>query len=144
MALAVRDAADVERLRDALRLSNAERDRMLAGLAALAAVPAAPPDERTVAAMLFDHGAPATRDALALARSRAGTPEAGWDAALRLAAEAPVPDMPFSGRDLLARGLKGPAIGETLARFRAAYRAAGFPQDPARRLALLDASLPPP
>ena len=153
MGLAVRDAADVERLRDALRLSNAERDRMLAALAVLDPA-AAPPDSAAVAALLFAHGAPATRDALVLARSRAGVQdaggdeaggdEAGWDAALRAAAETPVPEMPFTGRDLLARGLKGPAVGETLARFRAAYAAAGFPPDPARRLALLDASLPGP
>ncbi|RYB04801.1 CCA tRNA nucleotidyltransferase [Lichenibacterium ramalinae] len=153
MGLAVRDAADVERLRDALRLSNAERDRMLAALAVLDPAAAAP-DAAAVAALLFAHGAPATRDALVLARSRAGVQdaggdeaggdEAGWDAALRAAAETPVPEMPFTGRDLLARGLKGPAVGETLARFRAAYAAAGFPPDPARRLALLDASLPGP
>ena len=153
MGLAVRDAADVERLRDALRLSNAERDRMLAALAVLDPATAAP-DAAAVAALLFAHGAPATRDALVLARSRAGVQdaggdeaggdEAGWDAALRAAAETPVPEMPFTGRDLLARGLNGPAVGETLARFRAAYAAAGFPPDPARRLALLDASLPGP
>ena len=142
VALGAREAADVERLRSVLRLSNAERDRMAAALAALAGVPEEPPGAGAIAAMLFDHGAAAARDALALAR--AARPGAGWAEAERQAAETAAPEMPFSGRDLVARGLKGPAIGETLARFRDAYRAAGFPSDPARRAALLEASLPPP
>jgi tRNA nucleotidyltransferase/poly(A) polymerase len=137
-ALAVRDPADVERLRDGLRLANAERDRMLAVLAAGRDL-AGPPDAAAARRLLFDHGRDAARDAARLARAEAAE-DAGWAAALdRLATEA-VPEMPVSGRDLVARGLRGPAVGEALARFRAAYRAADFPADAARRDALLAAA----
>jgi hypothetical protein len=141
-ALAVRDAVDVERLRDGLKLSNAERDRMLAALAALNsdAMPASgAPSPAAVRALLFDHGRAATLDALHLAKAGRDAPE-GWDSALR-AAEGDIPSMPLTGKDLVARGLKGPAVGEALARFRAAYRDAGFPEDAATRTALLEASL---
>ncbi len=143
-ALAARDAADVERLRERLRLSNAERDRMLAALAAAEAIVAGAPDLRACRDLLFVHGRAAARDGARLAEAAATGPREGWAAALRRLDEEPVPDMPVTGRDLLARGLKGPAIGEALDRFRAAYRAAGFPADPAARDALLGASLAPP
>ncbi|WP_237477475.1 CCA tRNA nucleotidyltransferase [Lichenibacterium dinghuense] len=143
-ALAVRGGADVERLRDGLKLSNAERDRMQAALTVLAS--GAPPGSDApsvgaVRALLFDHGREATRDALRLA---AAGPDArgDWAAALA-AAEGEIPATPFSGKDVVARGLKGPAVGEALARFRAAYRDAGFPEDAAAREALLGASLAP-
>lgn len=140
-ALTARDAADVERLRDRLRLSNAERDRMLAAVAAAAGLPS-PPDRRGCLDLLFTQGRAAAVDGLQLARAAAGDGE-GWAEALRLVGTEPVPEMPVSGCDLLARGLAGAAVGEALARFRAAYRAAGFPDDPAARRALLDASVPP-
>ncbi len=143
-ALAVRGAEDVERLRDGLRLSNAERDRMLAGGAAAAdlARRSPVPDRLAGLDLLFVHGRAAAADGSRLARASAAD-DAGWAEAERRVAEEPVPEMPVSGRDLLARGLKGPAIGEALARLRAAYREAGFPQDPAARAALLDAVTAP-
>ena len=148
MALAVREGADVERLRDGLKLSNAERDRMLAALAAARSDRFAAfadlrlaPDEPTIREMLFDHGRAATADALRLARASLDTPEP-WGAALHVA-EGDIPAMPFSGKDIVARGVKGPAVGEALARFRVAYRDAGFPEDGVERLALLDSSIAP-
>ncbi|RYC33381.1 CCA tRNA nucleotidyltransferase [Lichenibacterium minor] len=144
-ALAVRDGADVERLRDGLKLSNAERDRMLAALAATASDALSgggPPSSRSVRALLFDHGRAAARDALLLAAAR-GERSEGWRVALD-AAEGDIPAMPFSGKDVVARGFKGPAVGEAVARFRAAYREAGFPDDEATRAALLEASLAAP
>ncbi|MGI3899538.1 MAG: CCA tRNA nucleotidyltransferase [Janthinobacterium lividum] len=141
LALAARDPDDVERLRHGLRLSNAERDRMLAVLAAAAAL-SGPPDRRNILDLLFTQGREAARDGLTLARAKAGDGP-GWAEALERIDTEPVPSMPFSGRDLLPRGLKGPAVGEALARFRAAYREAGFPEDEATRAALLEDSLPP-
>ncbi len=129
-ALAVRDGADVERLRDGMKLSNAERDRMLAALGALSSDALSggnAPSTGAVRALLFDRGRAAASDALRLARAASGGPE-DWDAAVRAAA-GDIPAMPFSGKDVMARGLKGPAVGEALARFRAAYRGAGFPED---------------
>ncbi len=146
-ALAVRDAADVERLREGLKLSNAERDRMLAALTIMASDDlAAPtrlkivPGAAVVRRLLFDHGRTPTLDALRLTRATAPDLIGDWEAPFD-AAQDGIPTMPFSGKDLVARGLKGPAIGEALARFHAAYRDADFPEDEATRRALLDASL---
>ena len=148
-ALAVRDAADVERLREGLKLSNAERDRMLAALAILSSGDLAAltqlklvPDAAVVRRLLFEHGRTATLDALRLTRATATDVFGDWASALE-AAEDDIPIMPFSGKDLVARGFKGPAIGEALARFRVAYREADFPGDQATRERLLDASLAP-
>lgn len=145
-ALAVRDGADVERLRDGMKLSNAERDRMLAALAAMGSMARSAylyihgvPDDQIVSGLLFEHGRPATLDALRLARAGSDT-RGDWNAVFEAAA-GEVPPMPFSGRDVVSRGLKGPAVGEALERFRAAYCEAGFPKDDATRTALLDASL---
>ena len=139
LALAARAPADVERLREGLRLSNAERDRMLAAVTAAAAL-SAPPDRYGTLELLFTLGRDPARDAVWLARAEAGDGP-GWVEALERVDTEAVPPMPYSGRDLLARGLKGPAIGEALARFRHAYREAGFPDDEATRAALLAASL---
>ncbi len=146
-ALAVRDGADVERLREGLKLSNAERDRMAAALAVLASDALSggdAPAPGAVRALLFDRGRDAARDALRLAAAAVAEASAagGWAAALA-AAEGAVPAMPYSGKDVVARGLKGPAVGQALARFRAAYRDAGFPEEAAAREALLDGSLAP-
>ncbi len=141
-ALAVRDGADVERLRDGMKLSNAERDRMLAALGALSSDALSggnAPPAGAVRALLFDRGRAAASDALRLARAGSGGP-GDWDAAIR-AAEGDIPAMPFSGKDVMARGLKGPAVGEALARFRADYRDAGFPEDGPAVTELLDAAI---
>ncbi len=93
--------------------------------------------------LLFDHGRDAARDAARLARADAAD-DAGWAEALGRVATEAVPEMPVSGRDLVARGLSGPAVGEALARFRAAYRAADFPAGSAERDALLAAAVAAP
>jgi len=141
-ALATRDPSDVERLRDGLRLANSERDRLLAALAAGSDL-AGPPDAAAVRRLLFDHGRDVARDAARLARADAAD-DAGWAEALGRVATEAVPDMPVSGRDLVARGLSGPAVGEALVRFRAAYRAADFPAGSAERDALLAAAVAAP
>ncbi len=139
LSLAAREPADVERLRDGLRLSNAERDRMLAAVSAASAL-SGPPDRHGIRDLLFTQGRDVARDAIRLAQAEAGDGP-GWGEALQGLDTEPVPPMPYSGRDLLPRGLRGPAVGEALARFRAAYRDAGFPQDEATRTALLEASI---
>ena len=141
-ALGGRDREQVETLRESLRLSNMERDRLDAAVSACAAFGDSPhpPERDTRLAILFDHGRGPTRDGLALARA-SSRDDTGWTEARKRLMEDPVPPFPFTGRDVMARGLKGPAVGAVLARLRAAYRTAGFPSDAAARAMLLDAAV---
>jgi tRNA nucleotidyltransferase/poly(A) polymerase len=80
-ALAARIGEDVERITRRLRLANAERDRMLAALAARTAF--SPLPARAARAGLYRLGKPAWRDGLLLAFAEEGTaaPEdAAWKA----------------------------------------------------------------
>ena len=145
-ALTVRSAADVERLRDALRLSNGERDRLLAAVRALADICATAgtmgiPDETASLALLYDHGRPAAADAMRLLRAAAEGDAGRWAAAMEFVDTTEIPTFPFAGGDLLARGLVGPVVGTTLARLRRAFAEAGFPAGKEARAALLDAAL---
>ena len=137
-ALTVRDPADVDRLRDSLRLSNGERDRLLAMLRARPSDEGAP-DERASLNLLYDHGRSAAVDAVKLARANAGDGMIGWVGVLAFVETAAIPTFPFTGGDLLARGLMGPEIGIALALLRRAFAEAGFPDDPTEQTALLDA-----
>ncbi len=141
-ALGSRDREQVETLREGLRLSNAERDRLEAAVSACAAFgePPHPPERGARLAILFDHGRGPTRDGLALARA-ASPDDTGWAEARNRVMEDPVPSFPFTGRDVMAKGMKGAVVGAVLARLRAAYRDAGFPQDAAARTTLLDAAV---
>ena len=99
-----------------------------------------PPSAHELRALLFEHGRNATRDGLMLAAAETrSAKEPAWRDALVHLADTSEPILPFSGADLAARGIvPGKAMGEALARLRAAWIAADFPSD-ARRLAnLLD------
>ena len=141
-ALGARNRQQVETLRENLRLSNAERDRLEAAVSARATFgePPHPPVRDAHLAILFDHGRGPTRDGLALARA-SSEDDTGWAEALARVAEDPVPSFPFTGRDVMAKGLKGAAVGAVLARLRATYRNADFPLDAASQAALLDAAV---
>ena len=91
-------------------------------------------------AILFDHGRDPTRDGLALARA-SSPDDTGWAEARARVVEEPIPSFPFTGRDVMAKGLKGAAVGAALARLREAFRKAGFPPDVAAREELLDAAV---
>jgi hypothetical protein len=102
---------------------------------------AAPPSPEALRALLFTAGRQAARDALALAEaeSRALGSDAAFDAADRFLAEAPEPKLPFSGADLIARGVPGgPRIGQTLRAFQSLWIRAGFPGEPETLARLLD------
>ena len=139
-ALAVAVVEDAERLRDALRLSNQDFARLHRAAATLAVIHGrdAPPSLGDLRGLLFTAGRTGARDALRLAHaeSRAAADDAGWGAALRFLEDTPEPRLPFSGADLLARGLKGNALGQALKALQGQWIRAGFPQDP-RALALL-------
>lgn len=146
-ALAVFSRDDAERLREGLRLSNAEGKR-LAGYAL------------TVEAL---HDSLAPVDALAARRLVVGAPPAAVADALAALAGEPrpviradarealsefeadpgrVPVLPLRGSDLIAAGVpQGPAVSAAMARARAAWLAAGCPTGKEARAFLVAAAL---
>ncbi len=146
LALAAAIPEDAERLRERLRLANAEYDRIAAAAAALIGLHgiASPPSFDRLRALLYRAGRIAARDALALAEaeSGAGPDDAAFAAADRFLAEAPKPTLPFSGADLIARGVpQGRAVGETLRAIEDLWIEAGFPGEPATLERLLDEAI---
>ena len=133
---------DAARLRDALRLSKAEASRLeraTLGLGRLHGLEQAPPP-RLLRELLFDLERQGALDALHLAwaQSRAATADAGWRGAAAFLRDTPEPRLPFSGADLIARGVPaGPPLGTALKRLQAAWIRAGFPHEPHRLAALL-------
>ena len=130
-ALAVRIAEDVERLTRRLRLSNAERDRMLAALAARPAFSPLP-EKRAARASLYRIGPPAWRDGLALAfaAGSAVPDDAAWQALYALPDSWTVPRFPLSGRDVVGPGVpSGPAVGAVLRSVEAWWIAQDFAPD---------------
>ncbi|MCA8900304.1 MAG: CCA tRNA nucleotidyltransferase, partial [Hyphomonas sp.] len=124
MAMIPRRLREVQAAAAALRLSNAERDRLTAW-----ADPALGHVTETsvqgLAALLYRHGSEAVADR-ALIDAAQGAP-ADAAAAVLAAAEAFVrPVLPVGGDDALAAGLSGPEIGAALARVEAAWVASGF------------------
>ncbi len=141
-ALALGHDSEVETLGAALRLSNAEAGRLSAALAAHRDLGArAAPSSVELRRLLFFHGREATADALRLAYADEDRPDAReWRHAMVDIAGTPAPILPVSGRDLMARGLAGPALGAGLAKFKLAWADAGFPADPPTIGRLLDAA----
>ncbi len=134
-ALAVAIPEDAERLRERLRLANAEADRLRSAAAALIPLHGteAPPSLDGLKAFLFSAGREAARDALTLAHAESEAPasDAGFAAADRFLAEAPAPRLPVNGADLIARGVAaGPPVGRALRAFQALWIRAGFPKEP--------------
>ena len=118
-----------------LRLADAEYERIRAAAAALIGLHgiSAPPSANGLRALLLGAGRQAARDALALAEAESEAPpsDAGFAAADRFLADAPEPRLPFSGADLIARGVaRGRPVGQTLRAFQALWIRAGFPKEP--------------
>lgn len=109
-----------------LRLSNAQRDRMVAILSAVDPL-MAPLRDRHVAMLtrsLFRLGPARFADTVPVAVARLGTPELAAWALATLVAPGPVP---ITSADLKARGLQpGPAFGAALARAAQAWIASDF------------------
>jgi poly(A) polymerase len=142
-SLAVFVADDATRLREHLRLSNDEELRLGNAARALAEWHGQrqPPAPNDLYRFLFAHGRRAALDAAALAQAESGAAadDAGWASAFAFLQDTPEPRLPFSGKDLVKRGLHpGPAIGETLKRLQAAWIRAGFPREPEVLARLLD------
>ncbi len=142
-ALAVLVEDDAARLRDCLRLANAQETRLANAARALVELHGRekPPLPNDLYRFLFLHGRRAALDAILLAHaeSRAAIDDPLWASGYNFLHDTPQPRMPFSGGDLLKRGLApGPALGETLKRLQAAWIRAGFPKEPEVLARLLD------
>jgi len=145
-ALCVRIEEDAERLRERLRLSNAEFERLailgqaLPGLHGLSS----PPPFGALRVLLFERRRRGAFDALTLAHADSGAPADDWrfEGAYRFLAEAPEPTLPITGADILARGVAhGQRVGATLKTLEALWIRAGFPREPEVLARLLDEAL---
>jgi poly(A) polymerase len=115
-ALACRIEEDAVRVAARLRLANAERDRMLAALAAARAVQRAS-DLRGARVALYRHGVTAYRDGVALAAawSSEAPDDRRWLDLASLPDQWTAPAFPLSGRDVLGQGAEpSPAVGALL------------------------------
>jgi poly(A) polymerase len=130
-ALGVLIPEDAERLRDRLRLANAESDRLRSAAAALIGLHGAqaPPSLHELRTLLFSAGRQAAKDALILAQaeSEALPLDSAFAVSDRFLADEPEPKLPVSGADLIARGVAaGRPVGRALRAFQV------FPGSPRR------------
>jgi poly(A) polymerase len=141
-ALCVTLPEDAERLRERLRLSNAEAERLEAAARALSGLHGLnePPSPEELLGLLFRHGRQAAIDAILLTQADALPGHEGeWARARKFLIETTEPRLPFSGADMIARGItEGRAIGEALRELQTRWIKAGFPNDPARLAQLLN------
>lgn len=113
-ALAAAIDEDVARLTQKLRLSNAERDRIAAMLAAARAI-RDPGDIRSARRILYAHGAEAFRDGVIHAYAARGSDDdAAWRPLYALPERWTAPKFPLGGRDVMGDGVRGPAVGALL------------------------------
>jgi poly(A) polymerase len=140
LAIAVHEDAD--RLRQRLRLSNAEYKRLveMADARIVWRNREGVPDEGDLRAQLFLAGRVAASDALALTHAASGAPplDADWLAAAAFLAETPEPRLPLNGDDVMASGVRGRLVGAALKSLQARWIRAGFPKEPAIVTRLLD------
>ena len=132
LRLAALTRASPDKLKESLRLSNAEWKRLVALDGSPDITPALSDHERKI--VLYRLGSTGYRDAVRLRWARSGAPadSAGWSALLRLAAHWALPHFPVTGADLLAKGLApGPVIGQTLRTLEEWWCAHGFTPDKA-------------
>ncbi len=132
LRLAALTRASPDKLKESLRLSNAEWKRLVALDGSPDITPALSDQERRV--VLYHLGSTGFRDAVRLHWARSGAPadSADWSALLRLAAHWAVPHFPVTGADLLAKGfVPGPVIGQTLRALEEWWCAHGFTPDKA-------------
>jgi tRNA nucleotidyltransferase/poly(A) polymerase len=112
--LACRVEEDGLRVSERLRLANAERDRLLATLATAASFTPFP-DERTAHRLLYRSGEQAFRDGVLHAFAWSATPPGdAWKNLYHLPDRWTAPEFPVRGRDVVAVGVDGPAVGTLL------------------------------
>ncbi|MGA2493689.1 MAG: CCA tRNA nucleotidyltransferase [Roseiarcus sp.] len=147
-ALCVLIEEDADRLRDRLRLSNAETERLAALARGLADLHdgEAPPSLGALRRLLFERRRQGALDALALfhADSGAGVDDWRFIRARAFLLSTPEPTLPITGADVVARGVThGQRVGATLKKLQALWIRAGFPREPETLARLLDEALKP-
>jgi poly(A) polymerase len=142
-ALAVVVVEDAERLRERLRLANAEYER-LASMADGWWRIAGQWGEQRRRELLYRLGPERFTDRVLLAwtRSPEGATDRSWRSLVTLPARWSAPRFPLKAADFMARGVaKGPRLGAALAAAEATWVAAGFPSEPAALAAIADAAV---
>jgi poly(A) polymerase len=140
-ALAVFVGEDAERLRERLRLANAEYER-LASIADGWWHVSAASDEGGGRALLYRIGPEqfVDRVLIAWARSPQGVADEPWRSLASLPQRWAVPVFPLKAADFMSRGVeKGPRLGAAMRAAEAAWIAEGFPDDPHAVAAIADA-----
>jgi poly(A) polymerase len=130
-ALDVFVAEDAERLRERLRLFNAEYDR-LASIADRWWRVSSALGEAEARVLLYRLGPDRYVDRVLIAWTRAphGAADPAWRALAALPTRWIAPRFPLKSADLVARGVpRGPALGAAMRAAEEAWIAAGFPQD---------------
>jgi poly(A) polymerase len=145
-ALCVGIVEDAERARERLRLSNAEHDRLAAAAAGLEPLHGlrAPPSLGALRTLLFEARRSAAQDSLTLAHVDSGVAadDASFSSAYRFLTDTPEPNLPFTGADIVARGIaQGQGVGAMLKTLQALWIRAGFPKEPDHLARLLDEAL---
>jgi poly(A) polymerase len=142
-ALALFVTEDADRLRERLKLSNVEYERLCSMADGWWRV--APEGGETEArALLYRLGRERFLDRFLLAWSRAGAGVAdhAWRALALLPHRWNAPAFPLKAADFLKRGLaRGPALGAALRGAEEAWIAQGFPSDPASIAAIADGAV---
>jgi poly(A) polymerase len=128
-ALCVFVAEDAPRLAARFKLSNA--DQALLALGANETFDRALPEEGATKRLLYRLGAEAYAAKLALAWSASGAAadDADWARALTLPERWQAPSFPLRGSDIMALGIEGPAIGETLRGLETDWIDGGFAEE---------------
>jgi tRNA nucleotidyltransferase/poly(A) polymerase len=142
-ALAVAVVEDAERLRERLRLANAEHERLLAMAEAWWRI-SPQHGEQAARALLYRLGPDYYTDRVLLAwsRSPAGAADAAWRAVATLPGRWVAPAFPLKAADFMARGVeKGPALGAALRAAEDAWIAEGFPVDAGALATIADAAV---
>jgi poly(A) polymerase len=133
-ALAVREPDAAAALRDRLRLSKAEFER-LADLALPDRALEPSLEDSRAKAFIYRHGPDGFRDGVLISWARdlgAAPDDPVWHHHLRLADRWIAPQLPVGGRDVIALGVPpGPEVGQILAVIGDWWMAAGFPLDAA-------------
>ena len=134
-ALAVMIPEDAERLRERLRLANADYERIARAAQALTGLHGirAPPPEDRLRVLLFSAGRQSARDALFLAEADSGArpDDPAFADGDRFLSVEPAPEVPVSGSDLIARGVEeGPRVRGSSSPLPTALGRSTFPQRP--------------
>src|SRR5262249_46436613 len=130
-ALGVLVTEDADRLRERLRLTNTESERLVSMADAWWRI-VADVSEPAARALLYRLGPDGFLDRVLLSWSRApeGVSESRWRALATLPSRWSAPQFPLKAADFMARGIeKGPRLGAAIRAAEEAWIEAGFPLD---------------